>query len=62
MITREIVTQVLHLIEGNHEVSSMKLTLEEKKSVFRLEAVTRSKMVYTNLIEERVKLPLQIYQ
>ena len=37
--------------EGNNQVSTMKLSLEEKKSVFKLEAKTSSEMVYTNLIE-----------
>ena len=61
LITREIVTQALHLLERNHKVSAMKLTLEEKKSVFKLEAAASSEMVYANLIDERVKLPLQFY-
>ena len=62
LITREIVTQALHLLEGNHKVNAMKLALEGKKSVLKLEIATSSEMVYANLVEENVKLPLQIHQ
>ena len=37
----------------------MKLSLEEKKSVFKLKDETSSEMVYSNLIDQTKKLPLQ---
>ena len=40
----------------------MKLSLEEKKLVFKMRDDTSSEMVYANLIDQSVKLSLQLFQ
>ena len=50
MIDNDTVSQALKFIHGDHNVSSMKLSLEEKKLVFKMRDEISNKMVYANLI------------
>ena len=60
-IDSDMVTQALKFFPGDHNVSSMKLSLEEKKKVFKMQDDSVTKMVYNNLMDQGVKLPLQLY-
>ena len=40
----------------------MKLSLEEKKQVFKMKDDSVMEIVYNNLMDQNVKLPLQLYQ
>ena len=62
LIDNEMVSQALNFIHGNHNVSSMKLSLEEKKQVFKMHDDSITEMVYNKLVDQNVKLPLQLYQ
>ena len=62
LIDSEMVSLALKFIHGDHNVSSMKLSLEEKKEVFKMQDDSVMKMVYNNLVDQNVKLPLQLYQ
>ena len=57
----DMVTRALRLIQGEHNVSKLKLSLEEKKSTFRMRDDTSSEMVYANLIDQLVKLPFELF-
>ena len=57
-----MVSQALKFIHGDHNVSSMKLSLEEKKQVFKMQDDSIIEMVYNSLVDQNVKLPLQLYQ
>ena len=58
LIDSELVTQALRFIHGDHKVSALKLSLEEKKTMFRMQEDSVTKMVYNNLVDTNVKLPL----
>ena len=57
-----MVTRALRLIQGEHKVSGLKLSLEEKKSIFGMRDDTSNEMVYANLIDQSITLPLQSFQ
>ena len=61
-IDGEMITQALKIIHGGNNVSSMKLSLEEKKQVFKMQDDSVTEMTYNNLVDQHVRLPLQIYQ
>ena len=44
MVDSDMVATTLRLIQGEHNVSGLKLSLEEKKSVFRMRDDTSSEM------------------
>ena len=50
-IDSDMVTQALKLFQGDHNVSTMKLSLEEKKQVFIMQDDFVIKMVYSNLVD-----------
>ena len=58
MIDSDMVSQALKFIHGDHNVSSMKLSLEEKRQVFKMQDNSVIEMVYNNLVDQNVKLPL----
>ena len=61
-IDSDMVTQALKFFLGDHNVSTMKLSLEEKKQVFKMQDDSVTEMVDNNLLDQGVKLPLQPYQ
>ena len=61
-INGQVVTQELRFIHGDHKVSALKLSIEEKKTVFKMQDDFVTKMVYNNLVDHQVRLPLQLYQ
>ena len=61
-IDGEMITQALKIIHGENNVSSMKLSLEEKKQVFKMQDDSLTDMTYNNLVDQHVRLPLQIYE
>ena len=56
LIDSELVTQALKFIHGEHKVSALKLSMEEKKTIFKTKDDTSSEMVYSNLVDQNVKL------
>ena len=52
--TTIMVSQALKFIHGDHNVSSMKLSLEEKKKVFKIQDDSITEMVYNNLVDQNV--------
>ena len=50
MVDSDMVTRALRLIHKDHKVSNMKLSLEEKKTIFKVKDDTSSEMVYANLV------------
>ena len=61
-IDSDMVSQALRFIHGDHNGSSMKLSLEEKRQVCKLQDDSVIEMVYNNSVDQNVKLPLQLYQ
>ena len=61
-IDGQMVSQALRFLQGDHKVSAMKLSIEEKRSVFKMQDDSVTEMVYNNLVDHQVKLPLQLYQ
>ena len=60
LIDNELVTQAqLKFIHRDHKVSTLKLSMEEKNIVFRMWDDSMIGMVYKNLVDPNVKLPLQ---
>ena len=61
-IDGQVVTQALRFIHGDHKVSALKLSIEEKKTMFKMQDDSFTEMVYSNLVDHQVRLPLQLYQ
>ena len=61
-VDSDMVSQALKFIHGDHKVSSMKLSMEEKRQVFKMQDESVTKMVYNNVVDQNVKLSLQLYQ
>ena len=51
MVDIDMVTRALRLIHKDHKVSNLKLSLEEKKMVFKMKNDSNSEMVYANLVD-----------
>ena len=56
LVDSDMVTGALKLIHGEHKVSGLKLSIEEKKTVFKMRDDTSSEMVYGNLIDQLVRI------
>ena len=61
-IDGQMVSHAFRFLQGDHKVSTMKLSIEEKRLVFKMQDDSVTEMVYNNLVDHQVKLPLQLYQ